>query len=176
MKIKKLAIAGLLATSLFGITSQTSAASNDLIIINKKYNKLAFFDNGYLEMVEPVATGRTWNLTPVGKWKVVNKVANRPYYTKKIPGGDPRNPLGARWLGIKANGTRGNIYGIHGTNAPWSIGKYVSSGCVRMYNNDVIRLFNEVSVGTPVNITYSPKSFLELTKLYGYKFRGYNLK
>lgn len=179
--IKTMTVLALLVFLIGGMaTGKTEAASNtanqDLIIINKYYNKLAYYHNGYLEMVAPVATGKTWDKTPVGFFKVVNKIKNRPYYTGKIPGGDPRNPLGKRWLGINANGTYGDTYGIHGNNNESSIGKYVSLGCVRMHNADVKKLYDKVQVGTPVNITYSYRSFQELTKIYGYDFKGYNTK
>ncbi|MGZ9869612.1 L,D-transpeptidase [Priestia endophytica] len=156
--------------------ASTTTENKDLIIINKYYNKLAYFHNGKLEMVAPVATGKTWDKTPVGFFQVVNKIKNRPYYTGNIPGGDPRNPLGKRWLGLNANGTYGDTYGIHGNNNESSIGKYVSQGCVRMHNADIEKLFNKVQVGTPVAITYSYKSFQELTNVYGYKFEGFNMK
>ncbi|MDI3089777.1 L,D-transpeptidase [Priestia megaterium] len=78
---------------------ETSKATNqDFIIINRYYNKLAYFHNGYIEIVDPVATGETWGKTPVGFFKVVNKIKKRPDSTGHIPGGDPRNPLGKRWL------------------------------------------------------------------------------
>jgi len=156
--------------------AEASTTSKDLIIINKYYNKLAYFHNGKLEMVESVATGKSWDKTPVGFFKVVNKIKNRPYYTGHIPGGDPRNPLGKRWLGLNANGTYGDTYGIHGNNNESSIGKYVSQGCVRMHNTSIEKLYDKVQVNTPVAITYSYKSFVDLTKVYGYKFEGYNMK
>ncbi|WP_416435429.1 L,D-transpeptidase [Priestia megaterium] len=93
-----------------------------------------------------------------------------------MPGGDPRNLLRKRWLGLIANGTYGDTYGIHGNNNEISIGKYVSQGCVRMHNVDVEKLYDKVQVGTPVAITYSYKSFVELTSVYGYEFKGYHLK
>ena len=90
-------------------------------------------------------------------FKIVNKIKNRPYYTGHIAGGAPNNPLGSRWLGLNANGTTGDTYGIHGNNSEASIGKYVSHGCVRMHNADVEELFDKVAVGTSVTITYSSK-------------------
>lgn len=59
--------------------------------------------------------------------------------------GGPANPLGARALYLGST-----LYRIHGTNAPWSIGQAVSSGCIRMRNEDVMDLYNRVSVGTKV--------------------------
>ncbi|MEI2390476.1 L,D-transpeptidase [Priestia megaterium] len=156
--------------------SSKQAYESRFDIINKYYNKLAYFHNGYIEMFDLVATGKTWDKTPVGFFKVVNKIKNRPYYTGHIPGGDPRNPLGKRWLGLNANGTYGDTYGIHGNNNESSIGKYGSQGCVRMHNADIEKLYDKVQVGTPVAITYSYKSFVELTSVYGYEFKGYHLK
>lgn len=61
-----------------------------------------------------------------------------------VPGG-PDNPLGARALYIGST-----IYRIHGTNQPWTIGKAMSSGCIRMANEDVEHLFEQVDIGTKV--------------------------
>ncbi|MED3855356.1 L,D-transpeptidase [Priestia megaterium] len=88
-----------------------------------------------------------------------------PYYKGRIPRGNPHNPSGERWLGININDT----YGIHGNNN-------VSQGCVRMYNADIEKLYDQVQVDTPIAITYSYKSFIDLTEVYGYQFKGYELK
>jgi lipoprotein-anchoring transpeptidase ErfK/SrfK len=66
------------------------------------------------------------------------------------PGG-PDNPLGARALYLYANGAD-TLYRIHGTNEPDSIGEALSSGCIRMLNQDVAELFDNVIVGTPVSV------------------------
>ncbi|MEO1105969.1 MAG: L,D-transpeptidase [Pseudomonadota bacterium] len=65
-----------------------------------------------------------------------------------MPGG-PENPLGARALYLYEGG-RDTIYRIHGTTEPWSIGLDISSGCIRMHNEDVIDLYNRVEVGAKV--------------------------
>ncbi|RFB32406.1 L,D-transpeptidase [Bacillus sp. RC] len=173
---KLITVFALLILVLCGINQEeteaaSKSANQDLIIINKYYNKLAYFHNGQIEITVPVATGKTWEKTPVGFFKVVNKIKNRPYYNGNIPGGDSRNTLGKRWLGINANGTYGDTYGIHGNNNENSIGKYVSQGCVRMHNADVEKLYDKVQVGTPVAITYSYKSFVDLTKVYNYTLK-----
>lgn len=122
------------------------------IIINKKVNKLAYLNDGEVVRVFPVATGRIAALTPEGNFEVVRKIVN-PYYSKqKIAGGSPKNPLGVRWLGLNACNTPGNTYGIHGTNNPKSIGKYASGGCIRMNNKDVIWLYQNTALHTPVEI------------------------
>ncbi len=63
--------------------------------------------------------------------------------------GGINNPLGARALYLYKNGVD-TLYRIHGTTEPWSIGKRVSSGCVRLFNHDIIDLFNRVPTGTKV--------------------------
>jgi lipoprotein-anchoring transpeptidase ErfK/SrfK len=65
-----------------------------------------------------------------------------------IPGGSPRNPMGAAALTLS-----GGEYAIHGTNNPGSIGGFVSYGCIRMHNRDIIDLYGRVGVGTPVLVT-----------------------
>jgi lipoprotein-anchoring transpeptidase ErfK/SrfK len=64
-----------------------------------------------------------------------------------IPGGSPQNPMGEAVLGLD----RGN-YAIHGTNNPASIGRFVSHGCIRMYNQDIVDLYHRVPVGTAVYV------------------------
>ncbi|MCG6121108.1 MAG: L,D-transpeptidase [Microvirga sp.] len=67
-----------------------------------------------------------------------------------LPGG-LENPLGARALYLHKNG-RDTLYRIHGTNEPWSIGESVSSGCVRLFNQDIIDLHRRVPTGTRVTV------------------------
>lgn len=138
------------------------------IIVNKANNKLAFIQNNKVIKIFPVATGRSNDLTPEGTFKVIVKAKN-PYYRKKnIPGGDPRNPLGSRWIGFDADGTDGRTFGVHGTNASWSIGQYISNGCVRMHNKDVEWLYEQVPLNSKIAIALSDKSFVALAKQYGF--------
>jgi lipoprotein-anchoring transpeptidase ErfK/SrfK len=69
-------------------------------------------------------------------------------YKDGMPGG-PDNPLGARALYL-FEGNRDTIYRIHGTSEPWSIGLNISSGCIRMNNDDVVDLYNRVQIGAKV--------------------------
>lgn len=66
-----------------------------------------------------------------------------------VPGGHPRNPLGRRALYLGDT-----LYRIHGTDAPWTIGGEVSNGCIRLYNRDILDLYNRVPVGARVVVTY----------------------
>ncbi|MBT2291018.1 L,D-transpeptidase family protein [Paenibacillus albidus] len=159
----------LLTVCLNGTAGTAEAAGSDLIIVNKKTNKLAFFSDGKLVKTFPVATGKLKELTPEGSFPVVVKVKNRPYYKENIPGGDPANPLGDRWLGLEVNGTKGTTYAIHGNNNESSIGKYVSAGCIRMHNDDIHWLYPKVARNTKVVITTSSLGMETLATNHGYK-------
>lgn len=71
---------------------------------------------------------------------------DNPRLPDVIPGGSPRNPMGARVIGLGPTGQ----YAIHGTNMPNTIGTAASYGCFRMHNQDVIDLYARVRMGTPV--------------------------
>lgn len=73
-----------------------------------------------------------------------------PKLPAHVPGGHPRNPLGVRALYLGST-----LYRIHGTDAPWLIGRQVSKGCIRMHNSHVIDLYNRARIGTRVTVTWS---------------------
>lgn len=137
------------------------------LIVNKQTNQLAFIEDNRIQMITDVATGMTNELTPEGMFTVTVKAAN-PYYRKKnINGGDPNNPLGTRWIGFDAVGTDGRIYGLHGTNRPDSIGKYVSQGCIRLQNQNIESLYELIPLGTKILILTTTKNFEQLAYEYG---------
>jgi len=70
---------------------------------------------------------------------------DNPRLPDLIPGGAPNNPMGAAALVLAAG-----EYAIHGTNRPESVGGFVSYGCIRMHNRDIVRLYSRVRIGTPV--------------------------
>jgi lipoprotein-anchoring transpeptidase ErfK/SrfK len=74
---------------------------------------------------------------------------DKPQLPNLIAGGSPRNPMGAAAMTLSGGGQ----YAIHGTNVPGSVGGFVSYGCFRMYNPDVLDLYSRVSVGTSVVVT-----------------------
>lgn len=94
--------------------------------------------------------------TPVGTFHIRNKAVWPPwtaYWGEYMPGGSPRNPLGARWLGTSARGDEtGRAIGIHGTNQPSSIGRRISGGCVRLTNAHAIEMYDTIPIGTRVVI------------------------
>lgn len=172
--IKRLWLLLLLILTFFGGNVSAEENKSQLIIINKANNKLAYYQNGELQKEYKVATGYKNSLTPEGTFKIIKKIKNRPYYKEKIPGGDPRNPLGDRWLGLAVPGTYGNTYGIHGNNNPSSIGTYASAGCIRMYDEEVRELFDKVALNTPVTIVNKKNyTFDQLAEKSGYKLKSY---
>lgn len=84
----------------------------------------------------------SWTPTPAMR-------RENPKLPSYVPGGHPRNPLGVRALYIGSS-----LYRIHGTDAPWTIGKAVSKGCIRMYNDHVVDLYPRVRVGARVIVTW----------------------
>jgi L,D-transpeptidase ErfK/SrfK len=108
----------------------------------------------------PIGIGSEKWETPPGVARVVSKIENpawtvplsirENYQSAQIPPG-PDNPLGKYWIGLDKEGV-----GIHGTNIPWSVGRMLSHGCIRLYPEDIERFFTEVSLGATVEILYEP--------------------
>lgn len=122
------------------------------IAINLASRILTLYENGQKAAIYPVGVGTRRTPTPTGRFVIQNKAVNptwvNPQNTQMRIGPGPNNPVGKRWMGFYGS------YGIHGTNHPESVGKYVSHGCVRMKGNDIEGLFSRVTVGTPVMIYY----------------------
>ncbi len=109
-----------------------------------------------------VAIGDADDPTPVGEYRVGRKRidpewrvpasirADKPDLPAVVPPG-PDNPLGSRWLTIGSSS-----YGLHGTNVRWSIGRIATHGCVRFYEDDIVRLYDRVREGTRLQLVYQP--------------------
>ena len=137
------------------------------IIVNLQTNEVAFVHEGEIKQRYPAATGKKDHRTPQGMFTITVKAVN-PYYRKKnIPGGAKHNPLGARWIGFDAKNTDGRIYGLHGTNRPELIGGYVSEGCIRLKNEHIIELYEQIPLGTKIFITHTNASFETIAKNIG---------
>jgi lipoprotein-anchoring transpeptidase ErfK/SrfK len=127
-----------------------------IIVIHRGINRLVLFNGSRQVRAFSVATGQPAYPTPLGHFTIVVKEKNPWWYPptqdawakglKPVPPG-PGNPLGTRWMGLSAPGV-----GIHGTDAPWSIGHSESHGCIRMQIPDAEWLYVRVRVGTPVFI------------------------
>jgi L,D-transpeptidase ErfK/SrfK len=115
----------------------------------------------------PVGLGDDAWQTPIARFKVIDKNVDPAWYIPEtiraehirerndprtmIPGGTPDNPLGHYRLKLSLP-----LFGIHGTNVPWGIGMEVTHGCIRLYPEDIERLFAMVPIGTPGEFVYQP--------------------
>ncbi|WP_448268411.1 L,D-transpeptidase [Nostoc sp. DSM 114159] len=134
-------------------TPPNTSEQNIHLLLFLKQRKLYVYRGDVLQASYPVAIGKPKWETPTGKFKVLNMVKNptwrNPFvnYTEIIPPG-LENPLGERWIGFWTDGK--DQIGFHGTYKRDSVGKAISHGCVRMYNEDVRKLYEMVTIGTPV--------------------------
>lgn len=115
-------------------------SENVRLIIDTRNLSLTVLVDGQPFKEFPVAIGKRETPTPIGDWNIIKK--------GKWSGG-----FGTRWLGLNVPY---GIFGIHGTNKPWSIGRTESHGCIRMFNRDVEAVYSWVRVGTPVHIIGDP--------------------
>ena len=126
------------------------------IVVKTHERRLYYVLDGYHALRFPVGVGRRgmqWTGLAHVEGKFIRPAWEAPPSIRRenprlplvIPGGAPNNPMGAAALTL-----RGGEYAIHGTNRPSSIGRFVSHGCIRMYNRDIVQLYRMVPVGTPV--------------------------
>lgn len=141
------------------------------VVLNIPEMRLYYFQPGHGDTVTtttfPVGLGRSDWRTPRARFRIRGKTVNPTWVPTEsikaehrrdgrpvpdaVPGGDPDNPLGNYRLELTLP-----LYGIHGTNIPWGVGMQVSHGCVRLYPEDIERLFPMVKVGTPGQFVYQP--------------------
>jgi lipoprotein-anchoring transpeptidase ErfK/SrfK len=137
------------------IVDYASAEAPGTIIIDTPNTYLYFVLGGGKAVRYGIGVGRegfTWSgvktIERKSEWPdwipPTDMLQRQPYLPRFMAGG-PGNPLGARAMYLS-----GTVYRIHGTNAPATIGKHVSSGCIRMANEDVIDLYSRTRVGTKV--------------------------
>ena len=138
-------------------------ARQEGVVVNLAEMRLYYFKNpGGEPYTFPIGVGREGLETPTGTTTVLRKVAGpswfptermrteKPGLPESIPAG-PSNPLGthALYLGWPT-------FLIHGSNKPWAIGRRVSSGCMRMYPEDIVEMYNMVPAGTKVTVVDQP--------------------
>jgi lipoprotein-anchoring transpeptidase ErfK/SrfK len=118
------------------------------VVVSLPDRKLTLIEKGQVKKIYTVAVGKDSTPSPTGTFKIVNRLTNPTYYHKgQIVGPGAENPVGTRWIGLDQKG-----YGIHGTNAPHSIGKATSHGCIRMSRKDLEEFFELVRPGDVVEI------------------------
>jgi len=149
-QVKKMAaVTGvMLMVAAEALAQEKSGGPARRIVVSIPDRKLAVLEDDRVVKVYPTAVGAPVSPSPKGEFTIVNRLADPTWYTKgrTVPPGKS-NPLGTRWMGLSVKG-----YGIHGTNAPGSIGHNVSHGCIRMRNRDVEELFELVAVGDAVEL------------------------
>jgi L,D-transpeptidase ErfK/SrfK len=132
------------------------------IVVNLADQRLYFFPADGERVSYPIGIGRAGWRIPIGTTEVVGKRQNPIWYPPasarredptlpKAVAGGPENPLGshALYLGWPR-------FLIHGTNEPWGVGRRVSRGCIRLYPEDIVPLFEQVELGTPVRVLNEP--------------------
>jgi lipoprotein-anchoring transpeptidase ErfK/SrfK len=118
------------------------------IVVSLADRKLVVLEGERVLARFDVAVGKPSTPSPVGTFTIVNRVTDPTYYhSGRVVAPGPRNPVGTRWMGLSLKG-----YGIHGTDAPQSIGFARSTGCIRLRNADVERLFEHVRTGDVVEL------------------------
>ena len=134
------------------------------ILINTAELRLYYFmPRSGLVRTYPIGIGDEGRHTPLGLFRIGEKRENPTWYIPRslrekhgaetMPPG-PDNPLGGHYMRLG-----GSAYGIHGTNLPWSVGRLVTHGCIRLYPEDIAELYSMAKSGTRVEIIYEPVKF-----------------
>ena len=131
----------------------TSSIQDSYLVIRLRDRRVYVYHKDLLKISYPIAVGKAGWETPKGSFEVIEMQRNpawqHPWNGKIIPPG-PENPLGVRWIGFWTDGK--NFIGFHGTPQEHLVGQAVSHGCIRMLNKDVLALYTQVGVGTPVKV------------------------
>jgi lipoprotein-anchoring transpeptidase ErfK/SrfK len=156
---------GLVAGLTFATAAQEAkpagVQTSRVVVVSIPDRKLAVIEGSVVLATFDVSVGAHESPSPTGEFRIVNRISNPTYYRPGIviPAGKT-NPIGTRWVGLNAKG-----YGIHGTNAPASIGKAASHGCIRLRNRDMERLFSMLRTGDVVHIRGERDA--EMARLFG---------
>jgi lipoprotein-anchoring transpeptidase ErfK/SrfK len=143
-------------STLNGVTPERIRAGQKLKVIKGPFEafvdlsdfRLTIHAHGYFVKEYAIGIGKD-NSTPLGTFKVRDKLKNPVYYPPEggiVDADDPANPLGERWIGL------GEGYGIHGTIDPESIGKAESKGCLRLSASDIAEVYDFLTLGSEIAI------------------------
>ncbi|NDF62895.1 MAG: L,D-transpeptidase [Synechococcaceae bacterium WBB_3_034] len=158
------------AVALSRIPAELMSSEGLQLVLDRRLRQLMVLRDGRLLRRYPAAVGTEGWETPAGRHQVLEKVAHphweHPGDGRTVPPGHT-NPLGSRWIGFhrscepRTNAWDGERYlsvdgctvaGFHGTPHRWTVGRAVSHGCVRLYEESVQEVFDLVQVGTPVTV------------------------
>ncbi len=137
------------------------------LVINVPEMRIFYYTKGGV-VTYPIGLGREdWQTPRSGSFKIREKtvdptwvipesirqerIRDKGRHERSIAGGDPENPLGRYRMRLNVD-----LFGIHGTNIAWGVGMRISHGCIRLYPEDIDRLFPIVPVGTPGVFVYQP--------------------
>ena len=152
---------GLLIASIgcigLSLLAQSEVKAEIEIEVSLKERYLWLKDSGRVIKRYPIAIGAPESPTIPGVYSILKKVKDPTYYSKshhKVFPAGPNDPVGVRFMPYLKSASDGKVYAVHGTAWPrWvRLRAAASLGCIRMLNNDVIEVFNQVQVGTPVVI------------------------
>ena len=158
------------AASLARVPSDVMERDGLQLVLDRKHHQLLVLRDGRMTRRFPAAVGTTGWETPAGRFRVFEKV-KEPVWTHPVSGDlvdaeSEGNPLGSRWIGFyrDCNGRSGwdgeqyldingcTVAGFHGTPYRWTVGRAVSHGCVRLYEENVQEVIDFVRVGTQVTV------------------------
>lgn len=158
------------------------------IVVNLPEYRLYYFPKEATGSIVtyPLGIGEEGRDTPVGSYRVTAKIVNPSWYVPRsiraknralpivVPPG-PRNPLGSHALRLSRNSIL-----IHGTNRPWGIGRRSSHGCLRLYPEDIVKLFHLTHRGTQVviidqRIKVASRGERVFVEVHGYEGKGPNV-
>ncbi len=126
------------------------------LVVDLSDRKVRLYEQKKLKATYAIAIGQEGWETPTGSFKVLQMYENpawqHPITGEKIASSDKENPLGKRWIGFTSQGKL--LIGFHGTTDNSLIGQAVSHGCLRMKNADVVALYRQIKVGTPVVVKH----------------------
>lgn len=133
--------------------SKSAATENNRLVLSLRSRRVYLYQGEMLVSSYPVAVGTAETPTPQGEFAVSKMVVDPVWqspWTGEVHDPGPNSALGLRWIEFAS--TDAGSFGFHGTPTVESIGHAASNGCVRMYNEDVVALYSQISVGTPVLI------------------------
>ncbi|MDJ0704318.1 MAG: L,D-transpeptidase [Leptolyngbyaceae cyanobacterium MO_188.B28] len=124
------------------------------LVVSLQSRQLKVYQKDEVILSFSVAVGQDEWQTPLGQFRIT-QMEKEPVWRHPITGevieSGPDNPLGVRWIGFWSDGK--NQIGFHGTNQEDSIGQAVSHGCIRLRNQDILDLYDQVGIGVPVMVT-----------------------
>ncbi|MGB7084796.1 MAG: L,D-transpeptidase family protein [Phormidesmis sp.] len=132
----------------------TAAQEEPVRLVLRIGERRVYVYRGEIEQASyPVAVGKSGWETPTGEFEVFSMVSEPGWtnpFTNEVVAAGPDSPLGDRWIAFWTDGE--NQIGFHGTPNRNSVGQAASHGCVRMYNENIKELFENVEIGTPVAV------------------------